>query len=380
MDYKVCLICGREYPEKTFAGSRETIQNLARSGLDVSVICRNESGGPANIEINSVKINKVSTPGGLFGEIIFIAKALAILRREKFDIIHVQQIKGMPIFRVLGSRRAKYIFDIRTNSVVGGIRSRLGNIRLKMDSRFSHKVIVLDEPLKNKLFGKKKNKKISAVPLGVNFELFKCRRNNYLKSKYGIPSGTLLILYHGAIISESRRVDLLIKGFSEAVKNVKGINLLIVGQLTNIKSIIELCRDLGVTGKVIFCNRISYEEIPKYINGADIGFSFIPIVDQYDVQPPLKALEYLACGLPVIATKTKGNKIFIKDYYNGLLIDDKVDDIKNAIIEFVKNPSLLERFSANAKKSVSKYDWLKVVKGNLIPIYRDLMGKKYAKN
>lgn len=380
MDYKVCFVCGREYPKKTLAGSHEIIQNLAILGLDVSVICRNESSSPANSEINSVKVHKLSTWKGLFGEIAFIVKTLAILRRRKYDIIQVQQIKGMPFFRIFGNRCSKYVLDIRTNSVSGGIRSYLGNIRLKMESRFSHKVIVLDKPLKDKLFGKKKNKKISAVPLGVNFELFKRRRHSYLKRKYGIPLSNLLILYHGAVISKSRRVDLLIKGFSKAVKKAKDINLLIVGQLTNIKSLKELCRSLGVAEKVIFQDCVSYEEIPRYINGADIGFSFIPIVNQYDVQPPLKTLEYLACGLPVIATKTKGNKRFIINYYNGLLINDKVDDIKDSILEFVKNSSLIKQFSMNARKSILQYDWLQIAKRNLIPMYEDLMSIKGAKN
>jgi glycosyltransferase involved in cell wall biosynthesis len=106
------------------------------------------------------------------------------------------------------------------------------------------------------------------------------------------------------------------------------------------------------------------------LNAADIGISYVPKTPQYDPQPPLKTVEFLACGLPTIATDTVGNRVFIRNEYNGLLIDDTVESLSNAIVKLVTDTSLRTKFASVSRQSVRKYDWQNIVEKKLIPIYR----------
>ena len=42
-------------------------------------------------------------------------------------------------------------------------------------------------------------------------------------------------------------------------------------------------------------------------------------------QPPLKTIEYLGIGIPVIGTKTHGNEVFITNT-NGILCNDSIEE------------------------------------------------------
>jgi glycosyltransferase involved in cell wall biosynthesis len=69
-------------------------------------------------------------------------------------------------------------------------------------------------------------------------------------------------------------------------------------------------------------------------------------------------VEAMACGLPVIATDCPfGPREIIEDGYNGKLVSmDSVEALRDAIILLVENPAERKRLSANALKSVVRFD------------------------
>ena len=131
--------------------------------------------------------------------------------------------------------------------------------------------------------------------------------------------------------------------------------------------------ELKIQNNVNIIGPVPYLEMQNYLAVADIGLAFVPITPEYNSQPALKTLEMLSSGKPVIATATDGNRYFIQDGVNGMLVMDNYKDIADAILELVDNQDLRKRLGRASRVSVEKYDWSQIVENKLIPLYRDLV-------
>lgn len=94
----------------------------------------------------------------------------------------------------------------------------------------------------------------------------------------------------------------------------------------------------------------------------------------YDAALPLKTLEYLACGLPVVATNTVGTRMVVQSGVNGLLVDEDRHSFAKGICELAKVP-WFPTASENARHSVESDDRVTIVSQRLIPLYQGLLGK-----
>ena len=64
--------------------------------------------------------------------------------------------------------------------------------------------------------------------------------------------------------------------------------------------LIEITSELGVSDKFTFTGRVPYEQVPFYINAADVCVA--PFIKERNSRIGLSALktyEYLACGKPI---------------------------------------------------------------------------------
>jgi glycosyltransferase involved in cell wall biosynthesis len=91
-------------------------------------------------------------------------------------------------------------------------------------------------------------------------------------------------------------------------------------------------------------------QLRKVIWDHDLGVAFVPDEGMYRPQVPLKAVEMLACGLPVIATDTNGNREIIQDSENGYIIKDDAKSVCCKMQELWEY-GVSEKIYQNAAKS-----------------------------
>lgn len=113
-----------------------------------------------------------------------------------------------------------------------------------------------------------------------------------------------------------------------------------------------------------------FRELTTY----DVGLAYIPKIP-YNVAPPLKTQEYLACGLAVVGTDTTGNKMFVQEGITGLLTPEDPASFARGILEVGRRIKFPE-VRAIARKSMESFDWTRIVEERLIPLYKTLLNKK----
>ena len=192
------------------------------------------------------------------------------------------------------------------------------------------------------------------------------------KKRLYIDKDYPLLVYCGSI-AKLREINKLLEGFKTASLLIRNIKLMMIGDGDALQDMKELAKNLKIDKQVIFTGKVDHQKLNNYFTAADIGISYVPVKIKYNFNPPLKTFEYLACGLPTIATNTLSNKKIIRNGYNGLLIQDTTEEIAKAIIGLIKNQKMQDIFKKNARVSVLENDFDYITKRNLIPLYQKLL-------
>lgn len=376
---KICYISYKE----TFSPVIENFsQAVFHSGYDVTVITIRNPGEP-RLEIdNGRKIYRISMLNSYpitnrRNSLRFISKVIPILNRNRFSIIHITTT--CPYFillKLFTFTQAKFVFHILTYPLSSArIRSLKNMLAISLQCYSMDKIVVQSEELKKNWIGIRKLKKAAVIPVGFNKNKFypiDPIKRLKLRTELRLQENQPVLVYSGAI-AKLRKIDKLIEAFKKIVEIHKDIKLLMIGDGNSFLDIQSRVKKMNLERSIIFTGRIPYTKVLDFISIGDIGISYVPIDNNYNFSPPLKTFEYLACGLPTIATKTESNSKIIKDGFNGILVNDTPDDVANTIISLLGDKDLQKHLSHNARDSIMEFDFDYITQNSLMPLYKELL-------
>lgn len=211
---------------------------------------------------------------------------------------------------------------------------------------------------------------ISVVPCGVNLELFKPVDKRYARQQLDLDREEDIILYVGRI-DPLKGIDrlLLAKAY---LQNTKKFKLIIIGDNSNrqpeLQRLSWMSQNLGIQDSVIFAGRVEQEDLPLYYSAADVF-----VLPSYCESFGLVALESLACGTPVVATKVGGIESIIHEGQNGHLVSGDIPrSIADKIADLLSNPRDRVNSPEAIRDSVKEYCWANVADA-LIEEYRIML-------
>ena len=204
--------------------------------------------------------------------------------------------------------------------------------------------------------------KVLFIHTGANPEKFKPMNADDIRKKYALTREKTL-LYIGSF-TEWHACEAMIKATAQMVKKDKKVKLMMIGHGQQYNLSIRLAERLGVLGNVIFVGKISMEQVPKYINAADVCFALFdrrypPFKKLGYYYSPIKIHEYKACAKAIIASRYPQIKELVKQNVNGLLVDEtKVDEVTKAVKILLRNPKLAQKMGKKNREEVEKiYNW-----------------------
>ena len=174
-------------------------------------------------------------------------------------------------------------------------------------------------------------------PNGVDLESFSGRGGKDIRDRYGMGSATVIV-YIGTM-AKVRKLDVLLRAFQLVKHMEENVKLLMIGEGTGKNDLERLAVTLGLEKEVIFTGQVLQSEVPRYITAADIGISPVPPVSFYVVSSPIKLLEYMAMGKPVVANEEiMEHKEVIEESGGGITVPFQDKAFADAIIELIDNP------------------------------------------
>lgn len=175
--------------------------------------------------------------------------------------------------------------------------------------------------------------KVYTFPMGVYEKIFDYRH------VYDLSSPSLKIVSIRKL-EKIYRIDVLIKGFYEALKAFSEMTLTIGASGSQSEELKKLVKELKIEDKVIFTGRYKPDEAGRLLMNNDVFIS-IPESDSTSVS----LLEGMAVGLFPIVSDLQGNKEWIDDYKNGIVLNcTSPKCIKEAILWCAENKEHLNNY------------------------------------
>ncbi|MDE3095495.1 MAG: glycosyltransferase [Chloroflexota bacterium] len=200
--------------------------------------------------------------------------------------------------------------------------------------------------------------RVSVVPCGVDLDLFTPMDKDAARRRLRLRDGERIILFVGRI-EPLKGIDVLI-GAAAQLHDDENFRVLIVGgdsrTAAEVAQLRSLATHLGVDHHIAFVGAVAHEELPLYYNAADVC-----VVPSYYESFGMVAVESMACGTPVVASRVGGLASTVRDGETGYLISWRCPEPFAERLELLLgNDELRASFGRAAREAVERFRWANV--------------------
>jgi glycosyltransferase involved in cell wall biosynthesis len=284
-----------------------TASSLCKVGWQVTLVVSDIDAEELD---QSVRIVILPRPGKYFlGYLLFnVALLCKLVFESKTDVILFHQdtapflLPIAPLRRLFGKRTPKIIMDSRTLPMsTATARAKIQALHFRIAHRLANCLADGQTAITSCMAQAVHipNKQLLGIwPSAVDPYQF---RVSMSMRRWPGPKDPLRLIYMGALEAERNLISL-----SEAVHIAKSEGLLVtlalIGEGVERAGLERYAREKG-DGAIAVCPAVPYEEVPKALAKADVGVLPFPDEIQFRVSSPLKLFEYMAAGMPILATR-----------------------------------------------------------------------------
>ena len=149
------------------------------------------------------------------------------------------------------------------------------------------------------------------------------------RAELGLPEGVKIAINQGSGMNVDRGLEEAV----EAVSQMEGWLLLLVGSGDAIPALKTLVQQRGWEDKVKFVGRVPYEQLLQYTSVADVGLSLDKDTNiNYRFSLPNKLFDYIHCNIPVVTSNVVEVKRIVDQYGVGKTIQpENIEALSSAI-------------------------------------------------
>jgi len=331
------------------------LPRLVNKDYDITVVC--PSYGPMaqelrnlNIKVHCLHMEREISP---FKDIKSILNLYSWLKMNKFDIMHLHSSKAGAIGRIANLiirmpcvyTPHGWSFDMNVSRF-----KKITYIRIeRILSYFTDSIVAISDYEKFNAISCNitKNEKIALITNGIDLNRYINNKNclTDVKKKLGIPKDRKII---GMVARLAEQKDPLtfIKVARKVSDNIPNAYFILVGDGELRKEVEEQIIFYNMKDNVLITGWVN--NVNEWISTFDIGV----LTSQWEGFGLVLA-EYMASGVPVVATRVGGIPDVILDRETGTLVNcGDVDSFAESIIELLEDNELRNNYVKNGLKRV----------------------------
>ncbi len=213
--------------------------------------------------------------------------------------------------------------------------------------------------------------RMAVIPCGVDTHRFRPYPQAEARRLLGLPLDRPIALFVGRL-EPVKGLDTLLRALALLPPAVL---LLVVGgdprPHPRQERLRRLAQALGLAGRVAFRPAVPHHMLPLWYNAADLCI----IPSRYETFG-MVALEAMACGVPVIASRVGGLQETIIDGVTGLLVwPPRPEALAHSIASLLADEEARRRLGEEARRRAQAYDWESVA-SQVESLYRQLLGPR----
>ena len=369
--------------------ARQLAIALGNNGVHVDIFTRNHAEAESKITEIAPGVRVVHLPGGpavtavdgLFPHLPEFNQALLEFQRENqltYEAVHSHYwLSGWVGQQMTAQWQVPHVLTFHTLSLIK-MQSRAGELEPETRQQVEQELmgsadhIVAFSPHERdamvRLYQADATK-IGLIPCGVDLSLFRPLDQQEVRDKLGL-NGEKVLLYVGRI-EPLKGLELLLHAAAQ-LQTCEQIRVLVVGggagRDQEIDRLRELAKSLDVDKIFDFDGRGDQQDLPLYYNAADVC-----VVPSFYESFGLAALESMACGTPVVATRAGGLSTIIQHGRTGYLKAWRCPEAFASSLEMIiSSRNLQHSMGLAARRRAEGLSWDNVA-GKITGVYNSLI-------
>lgn len=329
-------------------------RSLSVAGFTVIVVAR----ASVDTTLCGIKIKALPQPGSRVKRILSFSKLLRITLGEKAAVYHFHDPElifvGLTL-RVLGKR---VIYDVHEN-VPGDILTKR-YLPLWIRTLLSRVADPLERWAANRMTA------VIAATEGIgrrfhdpvilhNYPVLADVRQVYDQRSY--RGGSEPFLAYFGTINRNLGIRNMVKALA-SIHEQHRVRLRLLGVFEDDALRSEILNEKNQS-VVDYRGFVPMPEIYRFYQGALAGLLILPPISKLLESMPIKLFEFMACGIPVIASDFPLWRKIVEDEGCGLVVDPcDISAIATAVVYLLKHPEETKRMGSRGKELVAKkYNW-----------------------
>lgn len=306
---------------------------------------------------------------------------IRMLARERLDAVHIHNLPDFLVLSALVPRLLgrKVVLDVHDSVPETFVTKFPGSSRWwfkllcseeRLSAALAHRVICVNHPQRELLV----RRRIPAAKTFVSMNVPDHRIFTDGKTKRGPAGSGFRIVYHGTM---ARRlgVDFIIRAAKRAQAQIPGLEVHLWGPGDDYESFARLARELGLNGVVDFRPAgFPLPELPGRLIPMDVGVVANRRNAATELMLPVKLMEYVALGIPVVAPRLKTIEHYFTPEMVSFFEPEDIEELAARMIELYRSPDQGLRQATAARRFLDEFGWERQGP-ELVGFYRDLLGR-----
>jgi glycosyltransferase involved in cell wall biosynthesis len=307
-----------------------------------------------------------------------LVKLYTLMHKEKPEIVHTHTAKAGFLGRV-AARLAGVPVVVHTfhGHVLHGYYGPLKNgllRRLEQSLAWcTDRLVTVSEEVKRDLvgYGIAPAEKITVIPLGFDLDPFLNSHALYgdFRREMGLGHDIKLVGIVGRIFPIKNH-GLFLEAAARILTQEPRARFVIVGDGVLRPALEQQTRGLGIADRVLFTGW--RRDLARIYADLDLL-----VVSSDNEGTPVSAIEAMASGCPVVATRVGGLPDLIEDHRTGRLVPPRNDEaLAAAVVDLLKRAETRKELGQNAKESVRQRFTATRLLSDMDDLYRELLQGK----
>jgi glycosyltransferase involved in cell wall biosynthesis len=285
-------------------------------------------------------------------------------RKQTYDIVHVHNAPDFLVFAALWSKwkRTPIILDIHDllpeffaskfkvdhKSFIFGLVSLIE----RYSTRFATQIIIANDLWRDRLVGRScREEKCVVVRNRPDLSIFKRLEKKQIKAD------KFMLTYPGSL-NWHQGVDIAIRAFASIANRIPDAEFHIYGEGAAKPLLIELAMELGMQERIVFHGYLPSDEIAKVMARTDLAIEPKRSKSAFGSEAlSTKIMEFMALGVPIIASRTKIHAYYYDDSIIQYYDNDDEALLAMQILRLIADPYLRMKLVENASAYVQRNTW-----------------------
>jgi glycosyltransferase involved in cell wall biosynthesis len=333
------------------------------------------------LDVDVVRIDQLGREISPLRDLVATLRLARLIRRERPDILHTHTAKAGTVGRVaalLAGRRAPPIVVHTFHGHVlrgyfGPLRSRLFRLLERWLAARTTALIAVSPQVRDDLvsLGVATPERFAVIRLGIELDQRVAGgQNGRLESRryLGIPTDRFAVGWIGRMTAVKRTDDVLV-AFKRLRDDGVDAVLCMVGDGPDREQLERRAHELGVVRDTLF---LGYQEdvAPFYA-----AFDAL-VLPSSNEGTPVSAIEALAAGRPVVATRVGGVPDVVQEGEDGFLVEPgATDELADRLAQLARDPALRERMGRVGRERVLPRYAVERLVDDVDRLYRSLLSE-----